>query len=181
MKNTLYQCRHLLVMALLGTMPLSYASNSCSNQNMAIPFSTQVSDFTDNNDGTLSHTPTQLMWMRCALGQSWSPPDCTGASSLLTWQDALNAASSSNFAGHTDWRLPNKNELASLIENRCWDPSIDSGLFPATQQFFFWTATPDNTDANSALAVAFDRGRIFQRIKTETSLTRLVRDINLGP
>jgi hypothetical protein len=33
-----------------------------------------------------------------------------------TWNEAIDWASGLNFAGHTDWRLPNINELKSFQE-----------------------------------------------------------------
>ncbi|MDP2902572.1 MAG: hypothetical protein Q8N96_05635 [Methylovulum sp.] len=39
---------------------------------------TPTSDFTDNNDGTVTHKTTGLTWMRCAMGQTWTGAACTG-------------------------------------------------------------------------------------------------------
>src|SRR5690606_14572885 len=89
------------------------AAATCRND---ITASTPDQDFTLHNDGTATHNSTGLMWMRCSLGQTWDGSTCTGAASSFAWQNALVAAQSHSFAGHSDWRLPNKNELASLVE-----------------------------------------------------------------
>jgi len=45
-----------------------------------------------------------------------------------TWQDALAASENLNLAGHSDWRLPDINELRSLVDysrtNRTIDPVL---------------------------------------------------------
>jgi hypothetical protein len=68
--------------------------------------------FTDNGDGTVTDNLTGLIWLKNA--------DCIGH---RTWNDALSDCNglASGFCGLTDgsnageWRLPNRNELASLI------------------------------------------------------------------
>ena len=49
-----------------------------------------------------------------------------------TWQEALdyvkgiNTGTYSNF-GYTDWRLPNRKELQSLIDRNRYNPTLPSG------------------------------------------------------
>ena len=62
--------------------------------------------FLDNGDGTITDMLTGLMWD--------SSTDVLGTS--LNWEDALDYAKNSNVGGYTDWRLPNINELVSLID-----------------------------------------------------------------
>jgi hypothetical protein len=67
--------------------------------------------FTDNGDGTVTDNLTGLMWTKDANDNG-----------TMSWNDAIdysnnlslgNAGCGSN---HTDWRLPNVNELQSLID-----------------------------------------------------------------
>jgi hypothetical protein len=89
--------------------------------------------YTDNGDGTVTHTPTGLTWKRCVEGQTWSDGTCTGTATTATWQQALKLAAASSFAGHTDWRLPNIKELRSLVEECRSYPAINEAIFPNTQ------------------------------------------------
>ena len=63
-----------------------------------------LNDFQDNGDGTITDRATGLMW---TAGDS-------GAG--LNWQDALAYAENLEFAGYSDWRLPDTKELQSLAD-----------------------------------------------------------------
>ena len=65
---------------------------------------------------------TDLIWMRCSIGQEWTGTTCIGEPLELNWQDAkdyfsLSIFSVEGFAGHTDWRLPSIEELSGI--RRC--------------------------------------------------------------
>lgn len=63
-----------------------------------------INQFTDNGDGTVTDQATGLMWQQADNGEG------------LLWQDALSYAEGLDFAGYTDWRLPNAKELQSLLD-----------------------------------------------------------------
>ncbi|MBJ6938275.1 DUF1566 domain-containing protein, partial [Vibrio cholerae] len=94
--------------------------------NRATLATTPNTAFNDNGDGTVTHHTTGLIWQRCSLGQSWDGTDCTGEATTFTWEEALAAAAQHTFAGRNDWRLPNKNELVSIVEYRCYRPAINN-------------------------------------------------------
>ncbi|MEI6414388.1 MAG: DUF1566 domain-containing protein, partial [Pseudomonadota bacterium] len=101
-----------------------------------IPSSASSSDFTDNGNGTVTHRKTGLMWKRCAEGQSGTA--CTGVADYRSY----NLITGYIFAGFSDWHLPSKAELASIVERACYDPAINLGVFPATPSLRFWTWSP---------------------------------------
>ena len=115
-----------------------------ANCNANMTASTPVADFTDNGDGTVTHSKTGLMWAKCSDGLSGA--DCaTGTIATYTWQQALQRVetiNSSGFAGYNDWRLPNIAELASIIEDQCTAPAVNDAVFPATASYSYWSATP---------------------------------------
>jgi hypothetical protein len=88
----------------------------------------------------------------------------TGAAETFSWQQALRRAARSRFAGYRDWRLANKNELASLVEERCVDPAVNGRFFPNTPLGLFWSSTPavvwDGSFLNVAWCVYFDDGSV---------------------
>jgi len=96
--------------------------------------------------------------MRCTLGQTWSGATCTGSPTPYVWADALAAAQSSSFAGHTDWRIPNVKELLSIVERRC-SPAINDTVFPATFPGVYWTSSPNVAGPGvNAVTVSFSQG-----------------------
>ena len=102
----------------------------------------------NGTQGAVTDDETGLMWKRCSEGQTWDGNSCTGDAMESTWQEALQRAREVNTGnagknlGHSDWRLPNKNELASLVEQRCSNPAINTTLFPGTPSRNFWSASP---------------------------------------
>ena len=73
------------------------------------------------------------MWMICSAGKTFksAPARCDGAASSYAFGnalldlDAVNGNSSRNL-GYTDWRLPNRAELASLVDCVRWRPWVDT-------------------------------------------------------
>lgn len=156
---------------LLGAMSAAVWGQTC---NPAIPETAPDSRFTDNGDGTVTDFPTGLMWKQCAEGLSEA--GCvTGAPATFIWQAALQHAEEAVFAGRSDWRLPNKNELASLVEQRCDAPAINLRAFPNTPSSLFWSSSPDASHPNHAWNVYFGHGYVDYGYKDFASHVRLVR------
>ncbi|HNG61856.1 MAG TPA: DUF1566 domain-containing protein, partial [Cellvibrionaceae bacterium] len=115
--------------------------------NSALPKSTPDTQFTLKASGAIVRdNKTGLQWQRCSLGQVWNPVqnscDATTTARWFNWQQALNAAGENRLAGFDNWRLPNKKELASILELSCSQPAINSRLFPNTAAGRYWTSTP---------------------------------------
>lgn len=168
-----------LLALLLGVN--AQASSLCAgSENAAIAASTPTADFSDNGDGTVTHHKTGLIWQRCSFGQSWDGTHCTGEATTFTWTDALAAAAQNTLAGVSDWRLPNKNELASIVEYRCDNPTINNQQFPNTPSGGYWSSSPLAADSSSlsygAWYVSFNYGRVHDSNKVSRRHVRLVRD-----
>jgi hypothetical protein len=115
--------------------------------------------FTNNDDGTVTHIATGLTWRQCPLGQTLSGSSCTGAATWASWESALVAAEDLSFAGESDWRLPNINELRSLVERTCMGPSTNTALFPLTYDAYqFWSSTSSFSDSGRAWYIKMDKG-----------------------
>lgn len=107
-----------------------------------------VNSFVDNGDGTITDLATGLMWLESDSEES------------MNWEEALNWCEDLDYAGYTDWRLPDVKELQSIVDySRSPDttnsPAMDS-IFEATvveneagdsDYGFYWSST---THANSS-------------------------------
>jgi alpha-tubulin suppressor-like RCC1 family protein len=161
----------LLVISLMVTVASSQAAAVC---NANITATTPSSDFVVHGDGTVTHSRTGLMWQRCALGQTRSGSTCTGTASTVSWSGALTAARRSPTAGYTDWRLPNVKELQSIVEDRCYGPSVNEGIFPSTDASDFWSSSSPSY-SSSALSISFIDGSTSYNNKSFAVRVRLVR------
>jgi hypothetical protein len=137
--------------------------------------------FIVNADGTVTDTVTGLLWDRCSLWQTGN--DCSGGSTnTFTWANALGVAviangmnSGAGYKGYTDWRLPNKNELESLVDRSRIDPAIDFATFPNTLLNYYWTSTHYIQSTPWAWFVHFSHGQTYGNLKDNVYYVRLVR------
>lgn len=164
---------------LIGALALGLATRAgaeCQgSENPAIAQATPIEDFFDIGDGTVLHRPSQLVWLRCAVGQNWIGTGCSGTPALLNWADALGAAEVATDAGQTDWRLPNRNELAAIIETRCHGPAVNWVIFPDSPVAGFWTSSPVSSQSGQAWAIEFDQGSLQPQGRSTEQALRLVR------
>lgn len=137
--------------------------------------STPTSRFTVHDDGTVTDTQTGLLWQRCSLGQSWDGNTCTGDAASYTWQVALTAAEANEFAGVRNWVLPNIKQLTSIVELACFNPAINSSVFPNTPSNSFWTSSPAADYNYSAWYIFFGYGGGGPDYKGKSLPVRLVR------
>ena len=72
-----------------------------------------INAFKDNGDGTVADAATGLMWMKVDSGALKAGTKKDGK---LNWQEALGWAEGLEYAGHSDWRLPNVKELQSIVD-----------------------------------------------------------------
>ena len=90
-----------------------------------------------------------------------------------TWRDALEYCETLNYAGHIDWRLPNKKELVSLVSYERYNPASD---FPGMPPEYFWSSSSMARGTSRAWRVAFYYGDVGNCNKTTTCFVRCVRD-----
>ena len=78
--------------------------------------------------------------------------------------------------GYTDWRLPTRRELLSIVHNGVSNPAIDATYFPGTLLNVHWSSD-DYTGINPGFAwqVQFSQGFAGPLGKTQGASVRLVR------
>ena len=102
----------------------------------------------------------------------------------LTWTDQTTAAAASTFSGFTDWRLPTKDELLTLVSST-YNPKIDP-LFNlgSVRNWTCWTSTAvtsgsilrKSRDKSRAYLVFFGDGKAIHAAKKNHKPALYVRD-----
>jgi hypothetical protein len=114
--------------------------------------------FKDRND-IVEDNLTGLSWCRNA-NLSGFP---------LTWREALDYVedmNSSTLFGHSNWKLPSRRELFSLISHQYINPTLPKGhpfinVFPG----YYWTKTTCNRLTDQAWYIHLGGGRIYRGMK----------------
>jgi len=142
--------------------------------------------FVDNGDGTVTDLITGLMWEKLSDDGSIHDRDVT-----YTWQQAVASKvavlNSSAFAGHSDWRLPNVNELLSLVAYGQTAPAVDEffnsscttscmvTVCSCTKSAGYWSSTPAQSPAGSSWLVNFELGGAATALRSAAKAVRGVR------
>jgi Protein of unknown function (DUF1566) len=160
-------------LALLSNLGLCFVFSAHAVCRTDIKTDTPDSRFVVNSNGTVTDNKTRLMWKRCPEGLS-GVTCSVGTPQTMTWKAALDISSASGFAGFDDWRLPNIKELESIVERRCYNPSINETSFPNTPPNDFWSSSV-LVDSSHAWSVTFYEGFNNFSYKPDNAYVRLVR------
>lgn len=76
-------------------------------------------------------------------------------STAVTWRNALAYCENLNYSGYSDWRLPNINDLKTLINREKYNPPSD---FPDMLAASFWSSSSFVGDLNDVWSVDFGGG-----------------------
>jgi Protein of unknown function (DUF1566) len=75
-----------------------------------------------------------------------------------------------------DWRLPNRNELASLLDLGTFNPALPAGNpFVGFVASFYWSSTTDAVSTSLAWFVGFFNGDMSNSILTNNFFVTAVR------
>jgi hypothetical protein len=116
-----------------------------------------------------------LTWTRGAD----TPTHGTCIGGMMTWQEALDYVACLNehaFNGCSDWRLPNRKELYSLIDHSQYNPALPSDHpFMDVQLAKYWTSTTYAFETNRAWIVWIQYGDVSPWDKTSIAYVWPVR------
>jgi hypothetical protein len=155
--------------------------------------------FKPNNDGTLTDNQTGLMWqlqtktcsgeVTCYINTyTWSAGDGSEDGTLFTtFLAALNAdvsatGTSTCFANHCDWRIPNIAELQAIVVSGDCNPGTNTACidpaFGPTYPFFTWSSSQSGLPGQSsgqAWAVNFGFTGVVDALEESQYAARAVR------
>lgn len=86
------------------------------------------------------------------------------------------AVNASGWCGHTDWRLPTVDELASIVDYNSFLPAVSNNYFKdIVMPAGFWSSSPSAAGPSYAWIVIFDDGYLGTCVKSWNYYLRLVR------
>ena len=149
-----------------------------------------VPRFNDNGDGTIADNLTGLIWLKKANllddygNATWSEAldfveelNSTGKMAVGTNAE-VDAGDTSNGGTHqTDWRLPNRKALFSLLDQSRLNPALISDHpFSDVQPEWYWSSSTDDLGTFNAWAVSMGSGSVSRYSKAnETRYVWAVR------
>jgi len=130
--------------------------------------------YLDNGDGTVTDLNTGLVWEQITGDGS-----IHDMNNFYTWQEALTVhvatLNAMNFAGHSDWRLPNVKELMSILNYEQANPAVSSIFGPVPIYSDCWSSTVWAFSPNFALAVDLFDGSVQGMANNNRFCARAVR------
>ena len=189
-KNVLIPALVLLLTASCGQEPADDPASGDS----------QFSMISADNEACILDSRTNLMWQGktdvaglhdYANTYSWYDPnetngeldyrgtedggECAG-SSCDTWHYVL-AVNEAGYCGHSDWRMPGKDELFSVSDVRLADnpPTVATDYFALTHAAEYWSANDYSFQWDAAWAWNFQFGHDRVDWKKSPKYVRLVR------
>jgi hypothetical protein len=131
--------------------------------------------YSDNSDGTVTDLNTGLVWEKVT-----SDGSVHDMNNFYTWQEAITVhvatLNAMNFAGHSDWRLPNIKELMSILNYEQANPAVSSIFGPVPIYSDYWSSTVWAFSPNFALAIHFFDGSVQGMADNNTFGARAVRE-----
>ena len=92
------------------------------------------------NDGGLQDATKTYQWYNTDTSTNGGTVGyANGGNNTQAFTQAINSKA---LCGHTDWRLPEKQELHSIVNYGKVDPAIDSAYFPNTVSSYYWSSSP---------------------------------------
>lgn len=132
-----------------------------------------------------------FMLVGCGNNLQWSEK----APNTMNWNDAVEYCKNLNEGDHNDWRLPNIDELRTLIQapqtisgGKCpisekagklssedWSKADCAGISKLGDRDFFWSSSVLSGNPDDAWLVVFDFGDVGDGNKSGSYYVRCVR------
>lgn len=160
------------------TLPLTAPANSdgALQKGQAWPTPRFVADASGN---CITDQLTGLMWVKDL--------NTVNSGAALNWSTGLLAAANGSWCGHTDWRMPNINELRSLLnfayaDQSNWlmygsgnsgSPACSGACFANVQARSYWSSSSYASSVSDAWFVNMANGGITTIGKGDSSNFRL--------
>ena len=143
---------------------VSYAASDDGALRKGTPGTTSATRFVVGSgaeSSCVTDKQTGLMWVK-DLGT-------VNNGAIATWDNAMYIAGNGTWCGHNDWRLPNRNELKSLVNYGATNQAtwlIGQG-FLGVQTYFYWSSTTYASSTSKAWTVDMTGGSVISNYDKE--------------
>ena len=123
---------------------------------------------------------TGLIWQGCNENNRGDDCEIEVENELLQWKQFLAYCDSLAWAGFHDWRLPDRWELESLVDETEWYWNCDVEAFPDCPSDHDWTVSKsaeDYSEYGSAFVVGLNNGAVSIDEIYDHHLARCVRGV----
>lgn len=112
-------------------------------------------------------------------GLQWQDDESVGTT-RLSWEDAIDYCENTlALGGWNDWRMPNSNELFSILDSSRRGPAIDTSVFVNTHTSYEWSSTTKDSDREIAWQALFNTG-LFLPLGNKVNVAGYVRCVRSG-
>ena len=139
--------------------------------------SLMYADFTRSTEGVVTDTNTHLEWQ-----DNYS--DNSDVVKNTKWEEAISYCEALDLAGGS-WRLPNLNEINSLVDYTIFNPAMNS-VFQnisnpdAAYPFYFWSSTTQKSRDTHAWYINFNDGEQHKQEKQNEYVGCNIRCVRAG-
>ena len=132
--------------------------------------------YTDNGNGTVTDNNTGLMWQKQDDGDTYNWYEASGTYHETSNPTSINVCGELRTGGYTDWRLPSKKELVTIVNYAIPYPApmIDP-VFSNTKLPPYWSSTPGSNNTSIAWFVSFALEGVITGLKSAGHFVRCVR------
>ncbi len=150
--------------ATLGTNPSDWA---CTHDNVT----GLVWEIKLNDSTSLRHRAHTYAW-----GNN-PGANCNNTLGKCNTESYVHAVNAQALCGYSDWRLPTRRELQTLIDRNAPKDNalVEPAYFPNTERSYYWTGDTYAPLQSNAWNVYFGDGNPFAIVKTYNIYVRLVR------
>ncbi|MBH2006841.1 MAG: DUF1566 domain-containing protein, partial [Myxococcaceae bacterium] len=102
-----------------------------------------------SSDGIVNDTLTGLQW------------ESEMNNTTMNWTDSISYCAKRTTGNLSNWRLPNVDELQTLIDYTRPSPCINITVFPGTQTYYYWSSTNSASSSANAWYVNLGTGGYY--------------------
>lgn len=133
--------------------------------------------YTNIGTDTVTDNNTGLMWQKYEYASTYNWYEASGTYDAAFNPSSQNVCGSLNLGGYSDWRLPTKKDLMSIVDYSIPypGPAINTTYFPNTHVNGYWSSTAGVGNPNQVWAVDFGDGSVSFSGKDYVMHVRCVR------